>query len=54
MVALPVAAMKVMIRCSGWYNGGLCNKKLAELEAEDFHGVVTVKCPRCGTMVEFR
>lgn len=47
-------AMKTWLKCTGNYKGGLCGKKLAHLDVEDFRGVVTIRCSRCKTVVEFR
>ena len=50
-----VLAMNVRIRCTGKRkDGSLCNQLLAIMDVEEFVGVLTIKCPRCGEVAEFR
>lgn len=53
-----VALMRVSLRCSyilkdGKRRGEMCNRLLAELDVEEFRGVIAIKC-KCGETTEFR
>jgi phage FluMu protein Com len=50
-----VSVMNVRIRCTGKRkDGSLCDQLLAVMDVEQFVGVVRIKCPRCGTVAEFK
>ena len=54
MVAAPPAtAMKIAVRCTGSFDGRLCNKLLFYLLA-DSPAKIEIKCPKCGYVQEYR
>lgn len=53
--APPSVRMTTRIRCTGSRKDGkLCDQLLAVLDVEEFVGVISIKCPRCGSLAEFR
>ena len=52
-----MTATKVRIYCTGVRKDGsgkACGHLLAEMEADEFVGVIRIKCPKCSTVAEFR
>lgn len=55
MEARPEVTMKTTLRCGGKRKDGkLCDQLLAILDLTLFEGTISIKCPRCGTIAEFR